>query len=68
MLIDRCTDRAFLSLQVEETVVRDKAVESINIVGAELPEASVTQFLVPLVQVHRRSGCTLVLWDADMVF
>ena len=26
---------------VEETVVRDKAVESINLVAAELPEASI---------------------------
>lgn len=36
---------------VEETVVRDKAVESINIVAAELPESSAAEHLIPLVQV-----------------
>ncbi len=36
---------------VEETVVRDKAVESINLVAAELPESSVAEHLIPLVQV-----------------
>ena len=36
---------------VEETVVRDKAVESINLVAAELPEASISEHLIPLVQV-----------------
>jgi serine/threonine-protein phosphatase 2A regulatory subunit A len=36
---------------VEETVVRDKAVESINLIAAELPEASIAEHLIPLVQV-----------------
>ena len=42
---------------VEETVVRDKAVESINLVAAELPEGSVTEYLIPLVQVSTRRIC-----------
>lgn len=36
---------------VEETVVRDKAVESLNLVAAQLPEAAVVEHLMPLVQV-----------------
>ncbi len=46
---------------VEETVVRDKAVESINIVAAELPESSVAEHLIPLVQVG--AGCCR--WESE---
>jgi serine/threonine-protein phosphatase 2A regulatory subunit A len=37
--------------QVEETVVRDKAVESICSVGETLPDMSVAEHLVPLIKV-----------------
>lgn len=37
---------------VEETVVRDKAVESINIIAADLPESSAAEYLIPLLQVQ----------------
>ena len=46
---------------VEETVVRDKAVESINIIAAELPEASIAEHLIPLVQVSVVCSGTAVL-------
>lgn len=36
---------------VEETVVRDKAVESLNKVGALLPDSSIADHLVPLIKV-----------------
>ena len=36
---------------VEETVVRDKAVESLNKVGALLPDSSVADHMVPLIKV-----------------
>ena len=39
---------------VEETVVREKAVESLNLVAAELPEASIAELFAPLVKVHSR--------------
>lgn len=45
--------------QVEETVVRDKAVESLIKVGEKLPDASVAEHLVPLIKVREgaaRSG------------
>ena len=35
----------------EETVVREKAVDSLALVGAELPESSVEEYYFPLVQV-----------------
>lgn len=38
----------------EETVVRDKAVESMSKVGQELPETSVAEFYIPLVKVGPR--------------
>lgn len=40
---------------VEETVVRDKAVDSINLIAAELPEAIISEHLIPLVQVSGAS-------------
>jgi len=40
--------------QVEETVVRDKAVESLCKVGEKLPDQSVTEHLVPLIKVCLR--------------
>lgn len=43
---------------VEETVVREKAVESLNKIGAQLPESSASEYLVPLVKV-RRMGCRM---------
>jgi len=36
---------------VEETVVRDKAVESMSTIGAVLPEAHLVQHFCPLVKV-----------------
>lgn len=36
---------------VEETVVRDKAVESLCKVGSQLPDSSVNEYLVPLIKV-----------------
>ena len=36
---------------VEETVVRDKAVESLNKVAAQLPDGSISEHYVPLVKV-----------------
>ena len=36
---------------VEETVVREKAVESLNSVAAELPESAVAEQYIPLVKV-----------------
>lgn len=57
---------------VEETVVRDKAVESLCKVGAQLPEASLCEHFVPLLRVsagHARRGpkaaapsSSVVLW------
>ncbi len=41
---------------VEETVVRDKAVESLCKVGAQLTDASVNDCLVPLIKVRGRAG------------
>ena len=41
----------------EETVVREKAVESMALVGAELPKASCEEHFFPLVQVRARRGC-----------
>ena len=50
---------------VEETVVREKAVESLNSVAAELPESAIAEYYMPLVKVRLRepsrccalSGC-----------
>ena len=39
---------------VEETVVRDKAVESLCKVGAQLPDASIVEHFVPLLKVRAR--------------
>ena len=39
---------------VEETVVREKAIASLNTVGTALPEASIVEHFVPLVKV----GCS----------
>ncbi len=36
---------------VEETVVRDKAVQSLGAIASELPAKSISEFLVPLVKV-----------------
>lgn len=41
--------------QVEETVVRDKAVESLCKVGEQLPNNSIQEHFVPLIKVGR--GC-----------
>lgn len=41
---------------VEETVVREKAVESMCKVGAQLTDASINDCLAPLVKVRRVSG------------
>lgn len=35
---------------VDETVVRDKAAESLNVVGKELPNGDIAQYFVPLVE------------------
>ena len=40
---------------VEETVVRDKAVESLNVVAAELSEESIAELFIPLVKVSVHS-------------
>jgi serine/threonine-protein phosphatase 2A regulatory subunit A len=37
---------------VEETVVRDKAVESLGKVGAQLPDNTINDAFAPLVKVH----------------
>ena len=37
---------------VEETVVREKAVESLNSVAAELPESAIAEYYMPLVKVR----------------
>ena len=37
---------------VEETVVRDRAVDSLNKVGALLPDSSISDHLVPLIKVR----------------
>jgi hypothetical protein len=37
---------------VDETVVRDRAVESLCAVGAQMPEASVSEHFVPLIKVR----------------
>ena len=42
--------------QVEETVVRDKAVESICVVGAQLTDDSVAERFVPLIKVGQWRG------------
>lgn len=47
---------------VEETVVRDKAVESLCKVGAQLPEAGLQEHFVPLVRVSFRVGSDLPRW------
>lgn len=39
---------------VEETVVRDKAVESLCKVGAQLPDSSIAEYFIPLVKVSRQ--------------
>lgn len=36
---------------VEETVVRDKAVESLGKVGSQLPDASLNDQFIPLIRV-----------------
>lgn len=36
----------------EETVVREKAVESMALVGAELPESSIEEHYIPALQVR----------------
>ena len=38
---------------VEETVVRDKAVESLSKVGAQLPDSTINDAFTPLVKVDR---------------
>jgi serine/threonine-protein phosphatase 2A regulatory subunit A len=53
---------------VEETVVRDKAVDSLNKVGSQLPEAGLCEHFIPLVRVrgwvagngYRVGGCCAV--------
>lgn len=42
---------------VEETVVRERTVQSLNEVGAELPESSVSEYFVPLVKVSQALPC-----------
>lgn len=37
---------------VEETVVRDKAVQSLATIASELPAKSITEYFVPLVKVR----------------
>lgn len=41
---------------VEETVVRDKAVESLGKVGSQLPDAAINDGFVPLTKVRLRWG------------
>jgi len=43
---------------VEETVVRDKAVESLCKIGAQMKERDVVEWFIPLVKVGRRFQCT----------
>lgn len=42
---------------VEETVVREKAVQSLNDVGAELPESSISEYFCPLTKVRGFCRC-----------
>ena len=37
---------------VEETVVRDKAVESLSKIGLQLPDGTLNEQYVPLTKVH----------------
>jgi hypothetical protein len=46
---------------VEETVVRDKAVESLSKVGAQLPDNTINDAFAPLVKV-----CA-VAWNAELI-
>lgn len=41
---------------VDETVVRDRAVESLCTVGAQMPESSVAEHFVALIKVRRVPG------------
>lgn len=41
---------------VDETVVRDRAVESLCAVGAQMPEASVAEHFVALIKVRRAAA------------
>ena len=43
--------------QVEETVVRDKAVESLCKVGEKLPDSSIGEHYIPLIKVRTFHGC-----------
>lgn len=43
--------------QVEETVVRDKAVDSLCKVGEQLPNNSIQEHFVPLIKVSTSGGC-----------
>ena len=45
---------------VEETVVRDKAVESLSKVGAQLPDNTINDAFAPLVKV-----CVVVAWNSN---
>ena len=54
---------------VEETVVRDRAVDSLNKVGALLPDSSISDHLVPLIKVRlplHLTKCTILV-RADRV-
>lgn len=42
---------------VEETVVRDKAVESLCKVGAQLPDATINEGFAPLAKVSTQTCC-----------
>lgn len=44
--------------QVEETVVRDKAVESLCKVGEQLPDSSIGEHFVALIKVRRQTGAS----------
>ena len=47
---------------VEETVVREKAVQSLAEVGRELPQSSITEFFIPLVKVKLQMEFLLSLF------
>lgn len=56
--------------QVEETVVRDKAVQSLCKVGEKLPDNSIEKHYVPLIKVNRCLSAvhqSMVVWPSIVV-
>lgn len=53
---------------VEETVVREKAVESLNKVGAQLPESHLSEHFVPLLKASANGVCQLALLSSCALF